>query len=305
MQTGTVLVVLTKIRPEERAIITALEALGINVIVSVDGRDLGWLLQGNERAQPHVAMLRCLSQSRNVEVSKLLKACGIPTINSSESISICCSKVAQALIFKQHDIPAPESCIAFSGEEIARHGERFGYPFVLKPSSSSWGRGVTLIRSRDCLEAWLSAWETHDASYKEFPVVVQAFVEKPGYDLRVVVVGDQPLVAFRRATDHWKTNTHLGASVVPCEITEAIRTLTMQVVEAIGPGIYGLDLFEQVNSPDLLVCEVNQNPEFARSSLIHGVDVAGAIASWVGHEVAIYEPAFLMINPVQQSMVAA
>ncbi|WP_179958329.1 RimK family alpha-L-glutamate ligase [Chitinimonas arctica] len=304
MSTGTVLVVLTKIRPEERAIINALEAIGLNVIISVDGRDLGWLMQGNERAQPQVALLRCLSQSKNVEVSRMLKACGIHTINSNEAISICCSKIAQALIFRQNDIPAPASWIAFCSEEIERYGEQFGFNFVLKPSSSSWGRGVTLIRSRESLEAWLSAWETHDAMFKHFPILIQEFVDKPGYDLRVVVVDGEPLVAFRRETDHWKTNTHLGASVVPCEITEAMRALTVNVVEAIGPGIYGLDLFEQRNSPDLLVCEVNQNPEFARSSQIHGVDIASAIAAYAAREVARFKPDFWETKPVQASAVA-
>ncbi|WP_065201973.1 RimK family alpha-L-glutamate ligase [Chromobacterium subtsugae] len=302
----TVLLILTKMRPEEKAIVEALERRGVKVIVSVDGRDLGWLLQGESGVgHPQVAMLRCLSQSRNVELARLLRACGIPTINSVDAIDICCSKVAQAMLFRQYDIPAPQSVIAFQADEITRYGQRHGFHFVLKPASSSWGRGVTLIRDEEALEAWRSAWETHDALYKHFPVLIQAFVEKPGYDLRVVIVGERPIVAFRRATDHWKTNTHLGAQVVPCEVTDAIHDLTTQVVEAIGPGIYGLDIFEQVGSDELLVCEINQNPEFWRSSQIHQVDVAGAIADWVAADAATYNLSFQVNSATSLAMVAS
>ncbi|MMZ58817.1 hypothetical protein D1872_208100 [compost metagenome] len=49
----------------------------------------------------------------------------------------------------------------------------------------------------------------------------------------------------------------------------------------LGEGIYGADLFFDYKQLRYVVCEVNQNPEFARSWKIHGVDVAYHIAQYV------------------------
>jgi [lysine-biosynthesis-protein LysW]--L-2-aminoadipate ligase len=57
------------------------------------------------------------------------------------------------------------------------------------------------------------------------------------------------------------------------------------VVSALGPGFYGVDLIEDRATGRLAVLEVNANPEFARSSDTHGVDVAGHCAAYAAQAV--------------------
>jgi len=154
-------------------------------------------------------------------------------------------------------------------------------PVVVKPVSGSWGRGVTRLSTEEELEAWTGGRESADAAGKLFPVLVQQYVEKPGHDLRIVVVGTEPVVAIRRKSDNWRTNTHLGAQVERVEISDDMHRLCAQAVAALGPGFYGVDMMQDRHTGEMTVLEINANPEFARSSETHGVDVAGLYARHV------------------------
>lgn len=149
------------------------------------------------------------------------------------------------------------------------------------------GAGVTKMANAECVEAWAGGRESADATGKLFPVVVQAYVDKPGHDLRVVVVGRTPVVAIQRVSEDWRTNTHLGARVQRVEVTAEIDKLCQQVVDVLGPGFYGVDLVEDRVAGELLVLEVNANPEFAKSSAMHGVDVAGLYAAYVAEQLGV------------------
>ena len=140
------------------------------------------------------------------------------------------------------------------------------------------------MANAECVEAWAGGRESADAAGKLFPVVVQEYVDKPGHDLRVIVVGRTPVVAIQRVSDDWRTNTHLGAAVRRVEITEGIEQLCDRVVDVLGPGFYGVDLVEDRTTGRLLVLEVNANPEFARSSAQHGVNVAAHLAAYVARQ---------------------
>lgn len=70
-------------------------------------------------------------------------------------------------------------------------------------------------------------------------------------------------------------------------MTAEIDKLCQQVVDVLGPGFYGVDLVEDRAAGELLVLEVNANPEFAKSSAEHGVDVAGLYAAYVAEQVSL------------------
>jgi [lysine-biosynthesis-protein LysW]--L-2-aminoadipate ligase len=69
------------------------------------------------------------------------------------------------------------------------------------------------------------------------------------------------------------------------EITPAIRGLCDRVVGLLGPGFYGVDMLEDVRTNELKLLEVNANPEFAKSSATHGVDIAAHLATYLADRV--------------------
>ncbi|MGW2400303.1 RimK family alpha-L-glutamate ligase [Kitasatospora sp. NPDC001664] len=275
-EAADILLSLTMLRPEERLLLDALRSRGVTVRTALPP-DLAGVLSGREAA-PRLVVLRNLSHREAIGTARRLEQAGVPTFNSAAAIEVCNDKGLQALMLARHGIAHPRSLHAFTHDQVREAVEELGWPSVVKPVSGSWGRGVVRLVDEECLDVWTGARESVDATGKLFPVLVQQYVEKPGHDLRVVVVGREPVVAFRRVSEDWRTNTHLGAQVERAELTEEMAKLCLAVVDQLGEGFYGVDLIEDRETGETAVLEVNANPEFAKSSALHGVDVAGRLA---------------------------
>lgn len=237
-------------------------------------------------ARPALALIRNLSHWDAVGVARRFQHLGVPTLNRTSAIEVCNDKGLQAILLAQEGIPHPVSRHAFSYTQVREFAVELGWPAVVKPVSGSWGRGVTKLMDEACVDAWIGGRESVDPSGKLFPVLVQEYVDKPDSDLRVMVVGRTPVVAIRRTSSHWRTNTHLGAQVERVEITHQMGKLCARLTDALGEGLYGVDLLEDRRTEKLSVLEVNANPEFARSSTIHGVDVARHLAIHVAEQLS-------------------
>ncbi|MCT2592549.1 RimK family alpha-L-glutamate ligase [Streptomyces sp. N2-109] len=281
-----VLLSVTVLRPDERRLLDALRAQGLTAR-PVLPPDMAEVLAA-EGERPRLTVLRNLSHRESIGTARRLEQAGVATLNSASAIEVCNDKGLQALLFARQGIPHPMTRHAFTYEQVHGIATEFGWPVVVKPVSGSWGRGVTRLSHEEELEAWTGGRESADAAGKLFPVLVQQYVEKPGHDLRIVVVGEEPVVAIRRKSANWRTNTHLGAQVERVEVTDDMRRLCAQSVAALGPGFYGVDMMEDRRTGEMTVLEINANPEFARSSETHGVDIAGLYAR---HVVGLLDPA--------------
>jgi [lysine-biosynthesis-protein LysW]--L-2-aminoadipate ligase len=278
-----VLLSVTMLRPDERLLLDGLRANGLRV-ESALVPDIGNVLNASTTA-PGMVLIRNLSHQEAAGIADRLERVGVLTVNSTSAINLCHDKGKQALLFARRGVPHPRSFHAFSHAQVRELSRTLGWPVVVKPLSGSWGRGVVRLTDQECLDAWTGGCESADVTGKLFPVLVQEYLEKPDHDFRVVVVGREPIVAIMRKSADWRTNTHLGAVVERVEIVPDIRQLCSQVVGLLGPGFYGIDLIEDGRTGELKVLEVNANPEFAKSSITHGVDVAGALAAYLGQRI--------------------
>ncbi|AUG99977.1 RimK family alpha-L-glutamate ligase [Prodigiosinella confusarubida] len=274
---GTVFLFVTKLREEEKRIVELLQQY--NVDVEIISEQSQWDITDLKRCD--VALVRCLSQKRALIRAKYIEAFGVKVINTHRAIEICTDKTLQSILLSKHEIPVPDYRVVHNYSDLAGLLPRFGNRFVIKPISSSWGRGVTLIDGRTSLDVWLSARQSIDVRSEHLPVLVQEYIEKDNFDIRVVIVGRKPVVAFKRVSqNNWKTNTHLGATIIPFEINGDIAKLSNDIVNVIGEGIYGLDLMLNTKTGQYVICEVNQNPEFANSWKVHQVDIADFISNY-------------------------
>ncbi|GHD32605.1 ATP-dependent carboxylate-amine/thiol ligase [Nocardiopsis kunsanensis] len=288
MSAPEVLLSVTMLRPEEKLLLEALRGRGVRVDTALPA-DLASLLAGRS-APPALALVRNLSHREAVDAARRLEYLGVRVVNSTRAIEVCNDKGLQAMLFESHGVPHPRSLLAFNFEQVRASVAEVGWPAVVKPVSGSWGRGVSLLTDGPCVDAWVGGRESADAASKLFPVLVQAHIDKPGHDLRVVVVGSEPVVAIRRSSDGWRTNTHLGAEVERTDVTPEMAGICEQIVKALGEGFYGVDLAEDRATGTLQVIEVNANPEFAHSSRRHGVDVAGLLSDYVSTSPVASEP---------------
>lgn len=280
MRKGRIAFFLTKLREEEKRIFDYLKQSKIDVDVITDSMPFDL-----ENIRDYsLGLIRCMSQKMALQRSLYLDAVGLPLINSHNSIKICTNKLLQSIIFSQNKIPIPKYKMCTHFDQLYKYYHEFGGKYVIKPISASWGRGIALINSIDTLNAWVAARESIDLKADGFPILVQEYVEKGNFDIRVVILGDEPVVAFKRISDNWLTNTHLGADVEPIIIDPEITSIVKSISSILGKGCYGLDLLYDLNRNQYVVCEINQNPEFAKSWLVHKVDIALKISEYI-HDV--------------------
>jgi [lysine-biosynthesis-protein LysW]---L-2-aminoadipate ligase len=268
----------SRIRAEEKWIFSALEQRGVGYEV-IDERTLGFRL-GRPQAERYTAVLnRAMSHVRAFYAARLLESLGTPIINASEVIRICGDKLLTSLALCEAGVPTPPTALALGPDAAIPAIEELDYPVVVKPVTGSWGRLLAKVNDRDAAEAviehkrWLGSPQ-HGVLY------LQAFVRKPGRDIRTIVVGDEVVSAMYRYSSHWITNTARGGRAEPCPITEELAGLSLRAAQAVGGGVLAVDLLEDPDGT-LLVTEVNHTMEFHGTVAATGADVAGRLVDYV------------------------
>ncbi|RPJ38855.1 MAG: RimK family alpha-L-glutamate ligase, partial [Chloroflexi bacterium] len=168
--------------------------------------------------------------------------------------------------------------VAFTPEAALEAIEELGYPVVLKPPVGSWGRLLAKINDRDAAEAILEHKETL-GSYQHSVYYIQEYIQKPGRDIRAMVVGDQTVCAIYRESSHWITNTARGGQGEACQLTPELNDLCVAAARAVGGGILAVDVLEDPHN-GYLVNEVNHTMEFHTLAPMTGVDVPGIIVDY-------------------------
>lgn len=290
-----VAILLTHIRPEEKLLITAFQAQGVEPDVILD-RDLNYdLVAGGEQLAPSgiawqdydVVLERCVSTSRGLYSQAILNSWGIPTLNMYATAVICADKLQTTLALARANVPQPGTRVGFTPESAMQAIEQIGYPAVLKPVTGSWGRLLARVTDAWSAEAIIEHRQTL-GDYNHHTYYVQEYIHKPERDIRAFVVGDRTICAIYRTSPHWITNTARGGQASNCPVTPEIDALCLRAAKAVGGGVLAMDLFE---TPDgqLLVNEINHTMEFRNSSAPTGVDIAAEVVQYAIQQAKVHE----------------
>lgn len=276
-----VAVIASRVRREERAVFEALERRG----VPYDHVDPRGLHQAAGAPVPwRLVLNREIAQVRALYAALALEGGGARVVNSASATQTCGDKWRTALALEAAGLRTPRTALALTPDAARAAAASTGFPAVLKPLSSSWGRRVALVRDAAEAESLMEYCAAIPGPHAHV-LCVQEHVDKPDRDIRVVVVGGRPLGATYRLGDGWRTNVAIGARPVPCPLTEEIAKLAVEAAAATGAEIAGVDILEDPDG-DLYVLEVNSGVEFTGFVSALGADVAGAIAD---HLITILE----------------
>jgi [lysine-biosynthesis-protein LysW]--L-2-aminoadipate ligase len=277
-------VLCSRVRLEEKLIFQALRERGVG-FEKIDVRqiifDLGAATMGNCNLRDCDAVLiRCVSHSRALYAARLLQMQGVKTVSSYGVIATCGDKVLTTLALLEHNVPTPRTVITLSEMSALASIEEIGYPAVLKPPVGSWGRLMAKINDRQAAEALIEHKQALDRSHTFY---VQSYIDKPGRDIRTLVVGGETVYAVYRNSHHWITNTARGGDTSSLPITpgDEVDRLSRAAAEAVGGGsIVAVDILE---APDgsLLVNEVNHTPEFHGALRVVEADIVGKMVDYV------------------------
>lgn len=274
-------VLVSRIRVEEKLLIDRLTARGIDHEL-IDAREAVFDIHDPSPWRRFDAILeRSISQTEALTSVRVLESFGIPCINPSSIIETCGDKLTTSLRLAQAGVPTPRTLVATDPESALVAIERMGYPVVLKPTVGSWGRLLARVNDRDAAEAIVEHKGTL-GSVQHSVFYIQEYVNKPDRDLRVFMVGGEPIAAIVRNSAHWITNTARGGKAGVMTITPQLGDICVAAARAIGgsDAILAIDLLE---APDrgLLVSEINHTMEFRNSIEPTGVDIPGRMIDHV------------------------
>jgi [lysine-biosynthesis-protein LysW]--L-2-aminoadipate ligase len=272
-------VLFSRVRVEEKWIFAAMEKRGIDY-ERLDDRAISFDLENPEPWRAFDAVLeRSISYTSGLYALRLLNSFGVPTVNTALVAEICGDKLTTSAMLAKAGVPQPRNVVAFTPEAALEAIEAFGYPVVLKPVVGSWGRLLAKINDRDAAEAVLEHKATL-GSVQHSVFYIQEFIEKPGRDIRAVVIGERVLTAMYRKSEHWITNTARGGEGELCPITPEIEEICLKATAAVGGGVLAVDIVEHPEK-GLIVNEINHTMEFHTMQPLSGIDIAGEIVEYV------------------------
>jgi len=140
---------------------------------------------------------------------------------------------------------------------------RLGYPLVLKIPDGSFSRGVVKVETEQALGKATAELFQHSAL-----LLAQEFVYTE-FDWRIGVLNNEALYAckYYMSRGHWQIYNHGakgtaksgGFETIPVrEAPVEVVKLALKATQAVGDGLYGVDLKQVGDKP--VVIEVNDNP---------------------------------------------
>ncbi|MFI7285153.1 RimK family alpha-L-glutamate ligase [Streptomyces anulatus] len=273
-----VALVADRIAWEERLLIEAAPAFGLRIDwVNDESLSLGHPEAPSIKGYDTL-LVRSRSYTRGGLIATLAEAAGVPTLNTARAIHACENKAALRALLHTAGVPVPDHRLVLSRKDFDRALADLPLPLVLKPVFGGMGKRVTLIRHAD------TAHSVYDYIEDLAHAFEQASVVEPylgGSSVRCLVVGRELIGAaeFESGGSDWRNNAALGNKNRAIAHDPGILKIVDGVVDVLGPGIYGVDLFA---TPDgHVVNEVNHAPGFRAVASATGADIPSAIGRYL------------------------
>ncbi len=185
------------------------------------------------------------------DILRELEARGIPVINSPEAIQNAANKYHASYLMSKASLPAPETIAVQDLEAALKAVSRFG-DAVIKPVFGYKGKDIVRVRNGEVL---FSDRKVKSASLvtsleslleERGMLYIQEFIENPGRDIRIFVVGGAAIGAIYRkaAAGSWVNNLSQGGSADRCVMTDEQKELAEKASLAIGTTFAGVDIIE-------------------------------------------------------------
>jgi ribosomal protein S6--L-glutamate ligase len=202
---------------------------------------------------------------------------GTPVVNSPRSLELAIDKYLSLALLAEAAVPVPRTIVAQDREGIERAWRELGCDCVYKPLFGSQGRGIERLSTPESLGPFVSAGGRPGGGV----VYLQEFVPHPGWDARVLLVGDQSF-AMRRVSDggDWRTNVARGARPERFEAPVQWIELARHAAAVLETEIAGVDLLPAADGR-LLVLEINAVPGWRALETVVGGEVAGTVARYL------------------------
>jgi ribosomal protein S6--L-glutamate ligase len=205
-----------------------------------------------------------------------LQARGVHVLNPPRAVELCVDKYLTTAVLEAVGLRVPPTIVCQHADAALEALTTLGGDVVVKPLFGSEGRGMVRVSDPEM------AWRTFRTLERTASVLyLQQFVQHPGWDLRVFVLGGRVLTAMRRySRGGWRTNVAQGGSAQSAAIGGEEEQLALEAAAAVGAPLAGVDLLPGSDGA-WYVLEVNAVPGWRALAPVTGVDVAAAIVRYL------------------------
>ena len=208
---------------------------------------------------------------------------GVIVINGSGSIETAKNKMMTSQILSREGIPIPKTMMVRFPIQEKLIAENIGYPCIIKVVTGSYGAGVYLCEKKRDYKKIVEFIES--LGNKKTLLVQEYLGDRPGEDLRVLVIGGKVVGAMKRTAPEgdFRANITSGGTGEGFEVTPEIDYIARETARTLGLTIAGIDLL--FDNRGFRVCEANSNPGFSGFEKYCGVDVADLITEYIKYKV--------------------
>ena len=183
-----------------------------------------------------------------------LESQGVPVINRPRAVETAVDKFLALVRLREVGAPIPDTRVCQTADQALQAFEELGGDVVVKPIFGGEGRGVCRISDPDVAYRVLTSLARIQAV-----LYLQPYLPHPGYDIRLLVLGDNVWAIKRRHASDWRTNLSRGAIAEAHSVNPEERELARRAAQAVGAEFAGVDLLPLRNGRSVIL-EVNAVP---------------------------------------------
>lgn len=163
---------------------------------------------------------------------------------SSEAIWFYEDKARQNWLFEENSIPAIPTLVSFSKSEVLDYLETCQYPIVSKEATNSGSEGVRILKNKQqairfCNDVFGPGHKILSSTYikqKDY-IIFQNFVPNEGYDLRIIIIG-QNYFGYYRDVPPGDFRASGSGLIVKKALPEEALYLAKEIKEKLPPTYY-------------------------------------------------------------------
>jgi ribosomal protein S6--L-glutamate ligase len=194
-------------------------------------------------------VLKTAADGPGLSLLEAAEAAGIPTINNARSIRLVRDKAVATAVAHAHGLPIPRTYFVVHPRLLAQIPLE-NYPLIVKPSNGSVCRDVYRVNHPADLATLALANDAHSL------LLAQRYVQNPGFDIKLYVIGTQVYAVRKNSPLHPAMNAR--EDLIP--VTPELRKLALKMGTLFGLTIYGVDV---VQTPEGWVgVDINDFPSF-------------------------------------------
>lgn len=179
-----------------------------------------------------------------------------------DSFSIASNKFLMMDVLNEGGLNIPRSIYTLSTKTTVEASEKMGYPVIIKLLSGYAGKGVMRASSKSELRPIIDTLEIFEQD-----ICLQEYIENPGEDIRILVIGDETYSYKRigsKQSEEWRSNISIGGDRKKYDAPQELREMALKASKLSGFDICGVDIIESDEGP--YIVEINASPGIAEGT---------------------------------------